>query len=284
MRVLGIRRARQRAEALLDRWSVVHPLDIDVESFAADFGARICEVPLDGATARLTRWAGDIRIAISDNTYDAFERRFLIAHELGHLALEHPSCAPSELVSVRPRPDIDTPAAWTPAAPHTPTDWKAGPERSYEAEADAFALELLMPRRLIEPRCDTAPVTLDVAIQIAAVYRVSVPAAALRVVELTSERCAAVLAVGGRVRWATRSRSLSVALHRDPSLHEGSLAFEYSARGHVRDTPRSVPARAWFKTDKRAPVVEHTLVAPGHAATLSMVWVGDTSAARMGIE
>ena len=97
------------------------------------------ETPLDGAQAQLACAGNDVRIMISERITDPAARRFSIAHELGHFVLEHPSASVDRLCG-RVNAVADDAV------------------RDFEAEANAFASELLMPREIVERWCDVSPV------------------------------------------------------------------------------------------------------------------------------
>src|SRR5262249_48984636 len=145
---------------------------VRIEAIAKRLGARIEVTRLDGAEAQLVRVANDVRIVVSDRI-DPSQRRFAIAHELGHFLLGHPSMPPYMLRS------------------GTPSRRTRDDERDYEAEANAFASELTMPYVLVNAWCQNSPVSLDVAWRIAHELKMSILAAAIRFTELSPERCAA---------------------------------------------------------------------------------------------
>ncbi|MEZ4362181.1 MAG: ImmA/IrrE family metallo-endopeptidase [Kofleriaceae bacterium] len=129
-----------------------------VEAIAEYLGVEIWEGVLDGATAQLVRYGRRTAILLSNRVVDPCAHRFSIAHELGHLVMRHPSM------------------------PHPVSTWPTAqrkPRRDHEAEANAFAAELLMPAALLRRRCEVAPVNLQVPRQIAEEFNVSLPASAI---------------------------------------------------------------------------------------------------------
>lgn len=158
MREEALRDAQRCAKGLLHRFGVRDAAHIVIEGFCTRLGIEIIEAPLHGATAQLVRNGSRTIIFVSDRVTDPAARRFSIAHELGHLMLKHPSRNPEELCS-RPRA-------------------KATLLRDYEAEANAFASELLMPASLLQRACEVSPVDLAVPRNIAREFGVSILASA----------------------------------------------------------------------------------------------------------
>jgi Zn-dependent peptidase ImmA (M78 family) len=126
--------SEQRARQLLDRFGVKLP-PVPVEELAQKLGARLSYEPLKGnVSGMLYRREGESPI-IGVNSVHAYTRqRFTIAHEIGHLLL-HPGrpVIVDKLVRVNLRDKTSGLA----------TD-------AEEIAANAFAAELLMPRRFVQ--------------------------------------------------------------------------------------------------------------------------------------
>jgi hypothetical protein len=257
---LPIRRARKAATAVHDRLRIRDASDIDVEGIAAVLGLDVRRGRLPGADARLVG-ASDIGIIrLSAKIEHEGAQRFSVAHELGHRQLSHrsasiPSCAPS--------------------AVHGHVD------RGVEAEANAFAAELLMPERLLRRRCEVSPVSLDHTRAIASDFKVSLVAATLRFVELTSERCAIVLSRDARVVWAARSPTFVPFIERERVLGQETAAVDWFRTGNLFAGAQPVPADAWFDRDRLgdAEVWEDSVAIDPMMAVLSLIWIPEGAAA-----
>ena len=251
---LPIRRARKAATAVHDRLCIRDASDIDVEGIAAVLGLDVRRGRLPGADARLVG-ASDIGIIrLSTKIDHEGAQRFSVAHELGHRQLSHrsaavPSCEPTAI--------------------HGHVD------RGVEAEANAFAAELLMPERLLRRRCEVSPVSLDHARAIASEFKVSLLAAALRFVELTSERCALVLSRDRRVVWAARSPTFAPFIERQRLLGRDSAAIDWFRGTSIHLGMQAVPADAWVDHDGRpdAEIWEDSIAIEPMAAVLSLLWI-----------
>jgi len=144
VRKTGILEARCVARALVYRLGISAAEHIRIEAIAKRLGARVVEAQLDGAQAQLVRSGTDTKIIVSDKITDIPVRRFSIAHELGHFVLNHPFV---------PAPSLCDPVSARRYDPEM---------RDYEAEANAFAGELLMPYELVHAWCETSPVTMSI--------------------------------------------------------------------------------------------------------------------------
>jgi len=264
MKTAWIRDAQRCAKGLLHRFGVCDPTHIVVEPFAVRLGIEIVEVRLDGAAAQLVLNGKRAIIMVSDRITDPAARRFSIAHELGHFMLGHPSRPPAELC--------------------TPFRHATGhaTERDYEAEANAFAAELLMPAVLLQRACEISPVDLAVPRTIARRYEVSILASTIRFAELASERCAAVFSAAGKVKWVAPSPTFTYAIGRGRRVDRASLAWDYFARGDIADEPQAVPADAWLDTSAEVDIVEHSICSRELGTVLTMLWIPERVAPKLG--
>jgi hypothetical protein len=255
MQTEWIRDAQRGARGLLHRFGVREAAHIRVESFAAALGLELVEVPLDGAAAQLVRSGKRAMIMVSDRVTDRAARRFSVAHELGHFVLDHASRPASELCTPGTRTLVRRDA------------------RDYEAEANAFAAELLMPETLLRRTCEVSPVDLAVPRAIAEAYGVSILAGAIRFAELASERCAAVFSAAGRVKWVAPSATFFHEIARGRALDRATLAWDYFAGGTLAAEAQPVPADAWLDTSRTFDLVEHSVASHELRTVLSMLWI-----------
>lgn len=265
MRKTGIGIARRSARSLVHRLGISTAEHIRIDAIAKRLGARVVETRLDGADAQLVRTGDDVLIMVTDRLADEGARRFAIAHELGHFVLGHPSMPPHLLSS----------PLWLRRLGED--------ERDHEAEANAFASELLMPHTLVGRRCDVSPVSLDVPWRLAREFRVSILASARRFVELSPERCAAVFSKRRKVIWVASSATFTREITRGRRLDPESVAWEFYEHGAIEDRARRVPADAWLETSVEVEIFEHATASNEFGTVLSMVWIPDGVAAPLGM-
>lgn len=258
-RELCVRRARRAADALLRRWGIRGSEPIPVEELALASGLQVVDGPLGGAIARLTRVGSRGIIRLSDRHDHPGQRRFSLAHELGHFVLQHDTAV--DLCEAKDLNDLG---------------------KLREVEANAFAAELLLPERTVRRRCEVSPVTLEPIVQLAEEFGTSPVATAIRFTELTSERCAVVLSQRGVVRWAVRSESFWPRIGRGQRLLPWSLAHSYFARGELAAESDAVDAAAWIDAcdlHGSADIHEYAMAIPQLRAVLSLLWIPEKCAA-----
>ncbi len=271
-RAAAFQRARAEARRLLHEAGVTTPAHIDVETIARAQGAELVYGLLRGATARVMRIGakGLARIRVSDRITHPGVQRFSIAHELGHLVLGH------ELPTVADSVDPATVVARA-------CERKRRNGIDPEAEANAFAAELLMPERLTRRRCEVSPVCLAPVRGIAQDFRTSLSASAIRFAELTSERCAAIYSERGAVSWAVPSPTFATTIARGARLDRASVAHDYFRTGAIDDRPQAVPAEAWIDDSSDVEIVEHSAALPDLGAVITLLWVPESVAPRLGM-
>lgn len=262
-----MRAAKSKAGYIVRRFGVSSARDIRLDRIAYCHGARIVTAPLDGAAGQLARRRDRTTIVLPESVSDPIARKQTIAHELGHLVLEHPSMPPHELCSAR-KVDRNN----------------MGDVPDYEAEADAFGDAALMPEHLIRRRCEVSPVSLAIPRALAEEFEVPLLRAALRFVDLASERCALVRSTGQTVREVWRSATFTRELEVGVDLEPTSVAWDQFANGTLDDQAQPVPASAWMSTRKNdTEVIEHSTVLPDPYGVLSLLWVPEAAGASLGM-
>ncbi len=248
------RRARSAAKELLERYAIEEPSHLVLEGLAADLGVTVVEAELSGAVARLARVGDRGRIRVSRRVTNAGRRRFSVAHELGHFVLKH---AGSVVAGCQERALLDYRG------------------ESKESEANVFAVELLLPEKLVRKRCEVSPVDLRPVRQLAEDFETSVTATAIRFVEFSPEKCALVYSEAGCVRWSWKSDTFWWRLLRwGSNLGAASLASDCFGIGTMSEDPEEVRGDAWIESDRGCPeVVEHSMAIPSLNAVVTMLWV-----------
>lgn len=253
------------AHGFLRRFAVRSRADILPEQWVDSYGIEIVEAPLDGASAQLIRLADLVQIVLPESVTDYCARRFAMMHELYHYLKRHPS--PSPTMMCQPK-------------------WMRRGDRGlhiHEVGSNAFSGAVLLPEFLLRRRCEISPVSLVVPFQIAKEFDVSILTAAIRFAELTSERVVAVLSKNGVVVWAAESPTFTRKIKKGTRVMRESVAWDFYATGRLDDREQLVPARAWLKTTADVDIIEHSICSSQHGTVLSLLWVPEAVAARVGM-
>lgn len=265
MRKEVISEAHQLAGSVLRRFGVTGPKHIEVERWLRSYGVELFEAPLDGASAQLVRLNGRVQITLSERVSERGAQRFSLAHEMFHFIKRHPSLSPAM---------VCTPGAVRGVSPEM---------RTYEIGANAFAGEILLPEFLLRQRCEGSTVSLDTPHAIAKDFDVSILAATIKFVELSTERCAAVFTQQGKVKWSARSPSFTTWISKGKAVSRESLAFDFFAHGKIDERSQAVPARAWIDSAADVEIVEHAICSCEHGTVLSLLWAPESVAPQLGM-
>lgn len=250
-------RIRAAARQALTLSGATRPEHIDPIRVAKALDIDVVEGGIDGATERITMFAGRARIRVSKHIVLHGRRQFTVAHAIGHHVSKHVVAANA---------DVD---AWMQAA-------CSGRTKRDEREADVYATEMLSPADWVREHCDVTRIDLDGVRDIARTFPVSPVMAAMRLVELSPKACAVVYSENGVVRWAKGSRACPRLIERGVRAPETSIAAERAASADRRDAAN---ARAWFPQSARVTtsteVTEHALGVPepGWGGVLSLLSV-----------
>ena len=245
----------------------------DLEPILEEDGLEVCESELGdcGYAACLLRMpdhGGGIVIAPGQ---DPGRRRFSLAHELAHYHMPTHKNVGAALYCA----DADLRVRGTDA-------------RRLEWEANDFATELLMPRRLFATDVGTRDASFRTVASLAGpdMYDVSLTAAAWRLTETTREPCALVVSTAGQVEWIVCSDAWRYPLaERRRPLPAGSMAEAVSRGEAPSAAPETIDPVIWLTgadgRSRAAPgieLLESTHAVPRMQQVLSLLWVVEESA------
>jgi len=246
-----------KAREILTHLQIEEPDEIQVERIAAYYGIETREDDLEGMDGRIVRNAAGAIITVRSDISFEPQKRFVIAHELGHFFL-HPKTRQIETVT-----SSET------------SNWSEKQEVE-EYEANLFAAELLMPRAIFAPRLIEADPSLRFIETLSKDFQTTFTATAVQFVLTTAEECA-LLSCANRTRlWGMKSPGFSFELLEEGYVHGHSCAAEVmKTRRPVRD---SVEAGYWlrgFYHDTKSMIVEDSRYFPTLGRSLSLLWINE---------
>jgi len=250
------------ARRIVSSFGVADPSEIDVEAWAYEQGAVVTNAPLRGASGRLVRRGGRGIIRVDSSITLEGQKRFCVAHELGHFLLH----ARREPIAA--------------CEPETMLFWyRARPD---EPEANEFAAELLMPEDLFRSRCSRGPLTLEGIEALAADFRTTLTATAARYVEIGPHVCALVVSRAGQIHWFRAGGDFRFRL-RSNRTPVGSVtcAADFFKRGVTGKQVDDVPATEWLEDGRIEPgwtLRELLVPMPSYGSALSLLWIVPGSA------
>jgi Zn-dependent peptidase ImmA (M78 family) len=246
-----------RARELLQGLEIQSPDEIDIEKIAYYKNAEVRYEPLKGMDGSIVIKGGAAIITVNSSISYVPQKRFVIAHELGHFFL-HPNLRQVETVD----------AAQT-------NNWSTLNAEEYEA--NLFAAELLMPQFLFAPKIKDEPPSFNRFEALADEFGTTLTATAVQFVLNSKEECAIISCAGRDRKWFIKSPGFSFFFHENGYVHGHSCAAEV---GPNKRTARSsqIEADYWlqnFRGNHKAYLTEEARYFPVLDRTLSLLWIHD---------
>lgn len=217
------------AELLLQDLGITQPDEIDLEAIAWHVGCEVRYRRLDGCEARILG-AGDRAIVSITTAVSPVRKRFSLGHELGHW---HYHRGRSLICRAD---DIGNQSRGT-------TD----PERI----ADGYAADLLLPPYLVCPHLNSkSRPSFKQIEELAALFRASIPATALRFADLSPYPVLLVCHNQSGRRWFRRGPLVPDRWFPRDDLDADSYAFDVMFKDKDRSHSALMPAAAWFDREE----------------------------------
>lgn len=247
--------ARNRAKYVIEKLGITKPEDIDLTYIAWELKTAIKETPLQGYEGRIVKLGNRAVISVNQEIVEPGKKRFVVAHELGHLQLEHEVnqlslCTDNDLAT-RQKGNAD------------------------EYDSNTFAGELLMPESIFRPltKPDPSP---DILREIATKFQTSFTSSMIRYAELTSDRVAVVCSQDKTIKWAQVSDNFGHRIEIGSMLSSRTHARDFFSGATLSNKFESVEANGWI-TDRKiwpdALVKEFSVAMPKYNSVLSVVWI-----------
>lgn len=249
---LNFRKAEQEASSLIEQYGITSPDHIRLKDIAFDKKVTVVEGELKGAAASLVRTGEYATIRVDKDERNEYRKRFSIAHELGHYVLNHRQsiarfCSNDDMMS-----------------------WY---NKTQETEANFFASELILPNKLLRPRCDVREVNFEPIKNIANEFRASMTATSIRFVRYCPEACAVVFSKDNKIIWSYRSEEWWPFIRSGKTLDRYTVASDFFVDKELPDEPVPVNGDAWLEDNRVEEVIEHSICSRKLNFVLSILWI-----------
>lgn len=214
------------AECLLWGYGVTDPSHIDLDGIAQDKNAKIVYRQLSGCEARLVAFGNQAVISVNSGSSEG-RQRFSLAHELAHWICDRHTgsflCAQEDI---------------------GPQNAEA---RSTEAQANGYASQLILPSYLVDPWTIGKTASLEVAADLAADFKSSLTAAAIKLTKRSTKPAAIACHNQTKLMWHQRSSSFPYDFYVVRELHQDTEAFAmaFSEKGGMTRIKREA-ANRWL--------------------------------------
>jgi Zn-dependent peptidase ImmA (M78 family) len=229
----------------------------DLHAICKALGLRVKELPLTGAHGALVRskHAQKGIIAVKESLREQTQKRFTIAHEIGHFVIPYHK----DLGSVCNARTLGRFGNGTPRP---------------ELEANEFAAEILLPAKLVKAPLKLTTPSLETISLVAKNFEAGLTATTWRYLDLTDQPCAMIWSRDGKAIWYRTSDALPARLWLDDLPAPQSLAGRFFA-GQQTPNATKVDAQFWFNppdAELIQTLIEESFHLPGYNAVLTLLW------------
>ena len=244
------------ANRLIKYFSLSKPEHIILDLIAAEHNVFIKEGAIKGSRARLVCHRKSGIITIDNKISLEGQKRFAIAHELGHYLL-HKNM--NQLHQCDEKMMLN---------------WYR--ERSEESEANVFASELLMPEKMFSQYCEGKAPNFTTISELAGFFRTSFTATAMRYVTYTDYPCVLIVVENKIVKWFDSNKSFPYrVIAPGEKISKNSCAFDFYEYGTKTSEPEPVIGSAWledWRSGKDVLLYEQMRVFPNYGLVISLLW------------
>ena len=239
---------------------ITDPEQADIELVAYFYGAVVEYRKLDGCAARIIG-LGNKAIITVDERHSEERQRFSIGHELGHWIKDKGKRI------IQCKKDVLSPKHFR--------NFDTDPE----ARANQFAVDLLMPQFLFREAVKNKPITMFTAREMQSLFRVSLTAATIRLVELGAYPCFVICHDASGYLWSWRSDLLPFSIRVRRVLSKDTSAYKLiSNRMNCEEGIIDVDADDWVEHELASDyVVKEDSVRIDNNKVLSLIWFKDES-------
>ncbi len=253
---------KSHARILLEKYAVDNPTELEIEAIANAEKLIIREDEMSGAIGRITFSNGSGVITIKKDIKEVSQKRFTIAHEMGHFFNERGAGIKTNFDNLTNFYSV------------------GGRERA----ANEFAAEFLMKSEWFTDFTKGKKLNIDLLKETASYFGVSLSAAALRYAEIGESPMAVIMSKNGIVQWSRINKYFPFTwIPNGYKVNSNSYAFDiFKKRGKgesqsiIHDEPEEVLADAWFWEDynfkKDFYMIEQNFYMPGYDSIMTILW------------
>lgn len=246
----------QTPAEILSDLGIREPNDLDIEAIALHCGALIQYKPLSGCEARIMGLDDSAIITINANSSPE-RKRFSGGHELGHWMRDRriATFQCNEQMFVR--------------------EWS---EDNPEKRANRFAADLLLPARMFRPLSTDLPIAFTSVEKLAAIFKMSLSATAIRLVEYGSYPAMLICCNQAGRQWYVASSTVNGKLWPVDRPGQSTVAAALLQGRTSTSGPQDKRAEQWIKNFRADQYwVKEDSITWANQSVLSLIWWEDES-------
>ena len=249
----------ERARKLLKVYCIDEPEKLVLEDIAFAENLIVDEENMSNCLGKI-QFKNDIAlIKLNSNINDNGQKRFTLAHEMGHFFNEKEirrsgiyKCTFSDINNYNPN-------------------------KKFETDANEFASEILMPTSWFMNLTKKRRLNFELLKEAASYFDVSLTASAIKYVKHGAYPCAVVLSKNGFVEWSFINEAFPYSwLKKGYKVRKESSAFDYFNGQEMQLCDDLVPIHTWFSDDYNCPHIgelnEQNVAMPSYNSVLTILW------------
>lgn len=249
--------ARQSAQRLLEKYSIDKPWDIPFQAILGAENVFYQERQLKGCLGNIVRTAKRGVITISNTIKHKGQKRFVIAHELGHWTMHKDI----------PNFNCDD---------ENMNQWHSS-DSKYEIEANYFAAEFLMPNSLVKSYIGTREFSAQLVLDIAKKFHTSITATSFRLTEIEIDRITVIFSIEGRCKWFKQADDFPFKFYdKKFPVPPKTMTASYYTKPFKEVESGTCVAQQWFTKDWSVPedsyLYEEIIPFPSIKGCITFLW------------
>lgn len=254
-----ISKSALKARELLEYCGIDDPATLSIVDLIVYNDGIVQEIPLENCDGRMVMKNGKSIVSLNSNIEFPSKKRFVLAHELGHILLH----ADKEVTF---SDDYSTLEAYR--------------HGDQEKEANDFATELLMPEPLFKHACFKQKFGSELLRTLSDRFNTSITSTTYRYIDLGPHPICVFYSKDGKVQYWRKSEEFRYWI---PDINKlnvptDSVAHEYYSKGTIyskKDSDQQISKSTWFELgeyDKDTPMFEFCIITPRYNTILSVIW------------
>lgn len=247
------------AKKLLETLGIDDPASIDIEDLIIFYNGIVKHMPMANCDGRVVMKNGKSIVTLNSNIEFPQKKRFVLAHELGHILLH----ADKDMTFSDDYNTLDA--------------YKHGIQ---EREANDFASELLMPTDSFTEACRRQKFGSSLIRSLSERFNTSLTSTVYRYIDLGSHPICAFYSKDGIVQYWKKSSSFSFWLKDRNRLRvpSDSVAEEFYSKNKIyskHDSDQIIYKSTWCElgpSENDSQMYEYCIITPGYNTVLSIIW------------
>ncbi len=252
-------KATLKARELLSALGIDDPAQMSLEDLIIYHDGIVRETPLNNCDGRMVMKNGRCIVSLNSDIEFPQKKRFVLAHELGHIILHGGKEATFS-------DDYSTLEAY-----------KHGIQ---EKEANDFATELLMPTELFQKACFKQKFGSELIRTLSDKFNTSVTSTVYRYVDLGPHPICVFYSKDQKIQYWKKSEQFRYWIpdRNKLSVPGDSVAEEFYSKSRIytkKDSDQIITKSTWFELkeyDSDTPMFEFCIITPRYNTVLSVIW------------